>query len=314
MIHDLLDIEAYSLNKAEKNEKLLKSLMHLTRHHALKCHPYKKILNAINFNLNKEVYNVEEFPFLPVRLFKELDLLSIPRSEIIKTMTSSGTTGQTVSKIFLDKETSSNQIKALNKIVTSFIGKKRLPMIVLDTDSVLKDRNMFTARGAGILGFSIFSRDRLFAFDENMKLKKNEISEFLNKYENNSILMFGFTFMVWEYFYKELQKNNDNFDFKNGLLIHGGGWKKLEKDAISSVEFNKKLHEVCVIVKVHNYYGMVEQTGSIYMECEHHHLHSPIFSDVLVEEVQIFSPLNLVKKVLLRLSHYYQKVILDMYF
>ena len=27
---------------------------------------------------------------------------------------------------------------------------------------------------------------------------------------------------------------------------------------------------------------MVEQTGSIYMECEHHHLHSPIFSDVLV--------------------------------
>ena len=175
-------------------------------------------------------------------------MLSIPRSEIIKTMTSSGTTGQTVSKIFLDKETSSNQIKALNKIVTSFIGKKRLPMILLDTDSVLKDRNMFTARGAGILGFSIFSRDRLFAFDENMKLKKNEISEFLNKYENNSILMFGFTFYGLGIFTK-LQKNNDNFDFKNGLLIHGGGWKNLKKMQYLQLNLIKNFMKYVVSLK-----------------------------------------------------------------
>ena len=29
-------------------------------------------------------------------------------------------------------------------------------MIIIDTPSVLKDRNHFSARGSGILGFSIF--------------------------------------------------------------------------------------------------------------------------------------------------------------
>ena len=43
---------------------------------------------------------------------------------MIKTMTSSGTTGQKVSKIYLDKETSLNQTKTLVKIVSSYIGAK----------------------------------------------------------------------------------------------------------------------------------------------------------------------------------------------
>ena len=29
-------------------------------------------------------------------------------------------------------------------------------MIILDTESVVKDRKLFSARGAGILGFSMF--------------------------------------------------------------------------------------------------------------------------------------------------------------
>jgi hypothetical protein len=41
-------------------------------------------------------------------------------------------------------------------------------MIIIDTASVLKDRSMFSARGAGILGFSIFAKDRIFALDEDI--------------------------------------------------------------------------------------------------------------------------------------------------
>ena len=33
-------------------------------------------------------------------------------------------------------------------------------------------------------------------------------------------------------------------------------------------------------VHIHDYYGIVEQTGCIYMECERGHLHASIFSDV----------------------------------
>ena len=43
------------------------------------------------------------------------------------------------------------------------------------------------------------------------------------------------------------------------------------------------------INRVHNYYGMVEQTGAIYMECEQGHLHTSNFSDVIIRRPYDFS-------------------------
>ena len=40
---------------------------------------------------------------------------------------------------------------------------------------------------------------------------------------------------------------------------------------------------------MHNYYGMVEQTGTIYMECEHGHLHASVWSDVTIRRAGDFS-------------------------
>ena len=70
--------------------------------------------------------DIEEQPMIPVRLFKEYELFSVPRGEIVKTMTSSGTSGQKVSKIFLDKINVKNQTRVLTGIITSYIGGKRL--------------------------------------------------------------------------------------------------------------------------------------------------------------------------------------------
>lgn len=230
----------------------------------------------------------EDIPFLPVRLFKEYELRSIPIEAVVKTMTSSGTTGQQVSKIFLDKETSANQTKVMTRIVSDFLGNKRLPMIILDTSAVVKDRAMFSARGAGILGFSMFGRDRIYALDEDMKLDLDGLYTFLEKHAGEKIFIFGFTFIIWQHFYKkilELQKEKRP-DLSNGILIHGGGWKKLASEAVSSEGFKNALHEACGIEPTHiyNYYGMVEQTGTIFVECECGHLHTSRWSDIIIRD------------------------------
>ena len=80
-----------------------------------------------------------------------------------------------------------------------------------------------------------------------------------------------------------------HLDLSNGLLIHGGGWKKLISEKVSPEEFKQRLSEVCGLSKVYDYYGMVEQTGTIYMECECGHLHAPLFSDVLSRRTDDFS-------------------------
>ena len=288
---ELLSIAPYSLNKQEKEKLLTERLLELTALHRKNCTQYADMLSSVGFSADA-CKSYKDIPFLPVRLFKELELKSVPQEDVVKTMTSSGTTGQAVSKIYLDRNTSSNQQKTMVKIVSEFTGSGRMPMIIIDCPSVVKNRLMFSARGAGILGFSIFGAKKIYALDDDMKLDVEAVREFLEKYKGQKILMFGFTFMIWQHFYKELVRlkaEGIEFDFSQGVLIHGGGWKKLVSEAVSHDEFHRRLKDVCGLESIHDYYGMVEQTGCIYMECECGHLHASIFSDVIIRNPLDFS-------------------------
>lgn len=289
-INKILDFEPYSLSKEEKHAMLNGRLKELTRRHYKDCEPYRRMMDAMNLDIDN-LPDYEDIPFLPVRMFKEFELKSVPKEDIVKTMTSSGTTGQSVSKIFLDRETSAAQQKCLTKIVSHFIGTKRVPMLILDSSAVIKNRNMFSARGAGILGFSMFGSKRQYAFNDEMDLDIEGMKKFLDDHRGGTIMLFGFTYMIWQYFYKKLLQSGFKPDLSNGILIHGGGWKKLANEQVSPEEYKKSLNEVCGILpeNVHDYYGMVEQTGCIYMECKCGHLHTSAFSDVLIRRPYDFS-------------------------
>jgi hypothetical protein len=285
----IFDRPAFSLGKAEKAELYSTALSEMTRQHYSQCPQYKKILDVMDFDVSR-THNFEEIPFIPVRLFKDYELLSVDKDQIVKTMTSSGTTGQRASRIFLDKNTAANQTKALVKITANFIGSKRLPMLIIDSRSTLKDRALFSARGAGILGFSMLGHDATYALDENMCLDEPAVAAFIERHQGEKILVFGFTFMIWEHFYKALAARENRLMLDNGIMLHGGGWKKLAQMAVDNSAFNRGLENVCGIRRVHNYYGMVEQTGSIYIECEKGRLHCSIFSDVIMRNHTNFAP------------------------
>ena len=287
-VNQLPSLPAYDWAHEEKHAFLTRELCELTRHHAVLCPENARMLKAWGTDVDK-VQSFEELPFLPVRLFKEFSLKSVADEDLHRTMTSSGTTGQQVSRIFLDRETSTLQSKVLSRIVGEFLGKQRLPMIILDTSAVIKNRAMFSARGAGMLGFSMFGRDKIYALDENMQLDVEGLKAFLEKHEGEDIFLFGFTFMIWQHFCAELRKVGYKPDLSRGVLIHGGGWKKLADRHITTAQFKQELFETCGLTRVHDYYGMVEQTGTIYMECEHGHLHAPVWSDVTIRRASDFS-------------------------
>lgn len=116
-------------------------------------------------------------------------------------------------------------------------------MLILDSSGVVKNRNMFSARGAGILGFSMFGSKKIYALDEEMQLNIPLLREFLEEHEGEPIFMFGFTFMIWQHFYKQLLATGYKPDLSKGILIHGGGWKKLISESVSSEEFKKRLSD-----------------------------------------------------------------------
>lgn len=137
-MENILNIKPYSLGREDKRKILGERLNSLTRKHYGKCAEYKIIMDTFEKDCNN--YELEKFLYLPVGIFKDMELKSIANDEIVKIMTSSGTTGQKTSKIFLDKNTSSNQQKVLVKIVSEFTGKSRLPMLIIDSPSVIKNR------------------------------------------------------------------------------------------------------------------------------------------------------------------------------
>lgn len=289
---ELLSLETYSLSQVRKNELFIELLGALTEKHRQMSYCYADIIRTLGYD-RKEFQTVQDIPFLPVRLFKHLDLMSIPKENIFKMMTSSGTSGQQVSKIYLDRETASWQQKTLVKIVSSFIGKSRLPMIILDCPSVLKNRRSFSARGAGILGFSMFGRKSIYALNDNMDLQYEVVRDFLQEHKGEDILLFGFTFMVWKYFLQAVKDRHLSFDLSNGFLLHGGGWKKLAQESVSNEHFRQELANTCGLKHVHSYYGMVEQTGPICMECEAGHLHVSNCSDIIMRRSRDFSPCDI---------------------
>ena len=84
-------------------------------------------------------------------------------------------------------------------------------------------------------------------------------------------------------------KNNIKLNFGNqSILIHGGGWKKLIDQQVDNSIYKKMLTDNLGIQNIYNYYGMVEQVGSVFMECKNGYLHSPDFADVIIRNTRSF--------------------------
>ena len=114
-INHFFDRGPYSDDKFVKEDRMLPLLVELVKYHYTNCAEYRNILDALRFDPSSAL-SIEDLPFLPVLLFKKLDLISVPVVNISKTMRSSGTSGQVPSRIYLDKTTAMLQRKVLARI------------------------------------------------------------------------------------------------------------------------------------------------------------------------------------------------------
>ena len=277
----------YQWEQSEKEARYVPMMQELTAHHCRHCPPYGQAIQTL-YRKNKKYDDLTKIPMLPISLFKTETLKSISDQEVFKVITSSGTSGA-ASHLYLDAQNAQNQQLALYHIVKDFIGSARLPMLIIDTPELLKSRDAFNARGAAVLGFSIFAKRKYYALKPDLSIDLESLRTFIQTYHEQPVLIFGFTFMIWQYFCEALANYPGTIDLSNAVLIHGGGWKKMQDRAVSPETYKKRLYEQFRIAKVHNYYGMAEQTGCIYMECEYGHLHASIFSDIIIRNPENFA-------------------------
>ena len=271
----------YSLPQHEKDLVLLERLAELTEHHRRHCPEYDRLLSILYPQFERPS-SLEDIPYLPVGLFKSHMLRSVPEADIFKVLQSSGTTGQSPSLIALDRETAQRQTFALSRIMTHVLGPRRLPMILVESPALIQDRRRFNARVAGLLGMMNFGRNHFYALDENLEIDLEGLKSFLQRFGREPFLIFGFTFVVWQYFLQRLA--GESIDLSNGILIHSGGWKKLQDIAVSPAELRRRFLQETGLLRIYNFYGMVEQVGSVFLEGEDGYFYAPNFADVIVRD------------------------------
>jgi hypothetical protein len=273
---ELLPLPPYALADGEKGPRLLSGLRALTRHHHERCPEYARVLDVLHPRW-AEASRLEDLPYLPVSVFKTHALKSVSAEQVYKVLTSSGTTSSSPSRVTLDRAAAGRQSLALARVMTHELGPRRRPMLVIDSAEQLSSA-AFSARKAGIVGLSTFGRDHFYALRADLSVDEEGLRAWLARHAGEPLLAFGFTFMAWT-FARALAGRG--VDLSSAVLVHGGGWKKLESEAVSRPRFKEAMREAVGVGQVRDFYGMVEQIGSVFLECEQGALHAPLFADVL---------------------------------
>ncbi|MBZ9770991.1 hypothetical protein [Mesorhizobium sp. CO1-1-8] len=283
----LFSMPPFAADRSWRQRYLRAIVAALSQHHYDNCAAFRNILDGLGLD-PETAEEVEDQLYLPVGLFKRMILRSVAASEVRHTLTSSGTGRSGRSEIFVDRETSLLQMRALSRILTSVIGDKRMPLLIVDAPTGAADPTGYAARSVAIQGFSLFASGRpAFALTADMKSDMDGISEFLGRTGGKPFLIFGFTHVIWQHFLEELARIGARLDLSNGIMIHGGGWKRLAEKNVNDRRLKAVAKQCVNLSKIHNYYGMVEQPGSIYLQCENGFFHCSNFSEIIIRRADL---------------------------
>ncbi len=288
---ELIKMDQYTLSQEEKERILLEIMKEQLKEAILHNTHLRNFYSTFEVDLDK-IEALIDIPPIPVNLFKKFDLTTCPRDKVIRVLNSSSTTTGIPSVIPLDSTTANRQKKGLLAILKSLIGKQRRPYLVFDSSSVNDPKKKkLTARGAAIRGIENFSKKTYYIMKETEDGRLTPNLELLEQIQENhgneNILGFGFTFMIWTSLIKELQEAERKFEFPNLTILHSGGWKKLESQKVSKQVFNETVAEYLGTnpKRIIDFYGMVEQVGIIYPDCEEGYKHVPNFGDVIIRDI-----------------------------
>jgi hypothetical protein len=288
----------YARTQAEKDAALTAILRGLCRDMAARCPAYGRFLDH-NGPPPEDWRTLAAVPPLPVAMFKRFLLSAVPPERIVRELHSSATTGQQPSRIVVDKTTAFRQARALVSILKEHVGGRRRPLLVLDAAESVAAGDSLSARGATIRGIGNFASETVFGMKQaaagELEPDWDAIEAFCARHRDDAVLLFGFTYIVWSGFVLEAERRGLHFQVPQAVLLHSGGWKKLTADAVTKEEFTRRVGAVLGADprQVLDFYGMVEQVGTVLVDCPAGHKHAPAFADVLVRRSCTLAPAGL---------------------
>ena len=296
-IDAMLAIPPYSMEPAEKQAALV-SLLREELSRGSQIHAgYRNYIEQWPIDY-RSAQRTSDLPYIPVGILKADPPLSfIGPAEVKRTLTSSATTSQMPSRVVLDTPTARRMTKGVVSIVRDFIGSARRAYLVVDTKDLMRGGEAMGARSAAIQGLNPFASGTTYCLNANengeLSLDLDVLKSFADAHRDDAeVLVYGFTFILWKNLVEPLLADGICLNLPNVRILHSGGWKRLQDQAVEKHVFNEQLAKVfgCSPRSVIDFYGMVESVGVIFPDCPEGNKHSPAFGDVIVRNPLTLEP------------------------
>lgn len=267
--------------------------------HYKNCPEYKKILDSLNFSPNdlKSYDDIAKIPPIPTLFFKNHRIYSMPKNKIFLTATSSGTSGK-FSEVGFDSKSLLNGLKMVLKIFKwRKISTLRPSHYIILGYRPHKGNNTAVTKTA--FGYTFFSPalSRTFALDfKDGKYSPNleKIISAIKKHENSRFGVRFIGFPSYTYFVMKLmdERGLQVSLPKNSKIMLGGGWKQFYKERVDKKVFYTLAKKVFDIDEE----NIIESFGAaehpiLYCDCKKHHFHIPVYSRVIIRDVNTLEPL-----------------------
>ena len=287
----LQDVGPYTLEPGAKSAYLVPRLAELTDHHRSLCNPYRAFTDSCARTTG--VTSVEDVPFLPVTAFKEFDLRSTNGPGL--SVSSSSTTGTGASRIFVDKETRKRQNQSASRLLTDYVGPERRPYLVFDVEATVRGAEAISARGAAILSAGHLASEFVFVMKEvdgQLEPDLAALTDACDRIGNQPFIAYGFTYLLFQAHEWLDRAGWSRVAHPDSLFLHSGGWKRLQSAAVDKRSFNARVGGVWGLPsgRVVDFYGLVEQVGMLYPDCEAGFKHVPYWADIIVRRADSLAP------------------------
>lgn len=266
--------------------------------HYKNCPEYRKIMDELGFSADmlqsyKDIYKI---PPLPTLIFKKYRLFSMPEKRMLIKATSSGTGGN-ASTVGYD---TGALLCALNMSLK--VAHRRRLLSVRPANYIVmgykphKSNKTAAAKTAYAATLMTPALSRTYA----LKYRNGEylpdlegVSKAAVKYSGSRFPLRFMGFPAYTYFLLKLmdeKKINVRLP-KGSKVMLGGGWKQFYAEQPDKQDFYRLTKKVLGVDEenVIEFFGAAEHP-ILYCDCKNHHFHIPVYSRVIIRDVNTLKP------------------------
>ena len=289
---ELLKQSPYATHPGEHRDLLCAAMCEAIEYHCASCPPYARWYQKQGLDPHSPIEDLAKLPFLPVSIFKRMSLESVPEQDVIRVLKSSATSSQVASRVVLDRVTRDRQMRTLAVMLSSMMGSTRRPFIVLDA-SVNQGADLeLSARVAGLRGYLMMASETHYVLEGRegrLELNIDKLQAVVDDLYRRQIpvCLIGYTYMLYQYVVVPLLRAGRRLHLPDeSMVLHFGGWKRLERRAVNRDRLNADVETVFAMKDpcIRDVYGFTEQLGIIYPDDGHGVRLAPVYSEVIVRD------------------------------